>query len=1040
MAACLDHVTYDFPHPPPTPLSDNEIVPHRFLPVFLGAALVTPVFAATSPALQISSEFAPAGGWTQIKIYATKPAAISSGLLILNLDATTFGPNPQVGLFGANADASGVAAVSGSQVNIQFSSPSGGIGQLAGVPVLVISVPVLATASGRTVAVTATSPDPSLTVLPGSVTVNGSLSVQKIPAGMGIVPAGTVVPVLGSGFTPSTTVSFDAVAIASSKFVSANEIDLTLGGAAELLGKIARVRDSGTEFDYFCFQPNDPVNSAANSNFAYSITGVQPLFPVFASAGFRGSTSEIGGVIYVQNPNPTAASVTVTSTNNCCGFTIYAYPTSLSIPAGSWAIFDGRDDSSYTVVSDVPVRVLGVEVDVLSSGVPVEVGTVFPYDPNTLGLSPPSLIPSALAFSWQTGTALPAPRTVSVSFGSGLPVAVTAAVASGSSWLSVSPGSAASFSPTLSVSVNPSQLTAGTYQGSIVVTESDGPAATLNVSLAVTSAPVPQISVDASSLTFTAPATTATPYSQTINVTSNSGPAPFSVALPPGTWLKVSPMSGTTPATLTVTWDPAITSQIYYQQRSTPGSFLISGPGNAITVQATFNVTGVQTFQTFLAASGTGPNGLVFVAQAGSAPPAQTISVDPAGSISATADQPWISLAVPTPSSGPPATVNVTVNPGGLAPGTYRGNVTVSEPGQASASVPITLDVWSTAAAQPLTISSGNLTFIQTVGEPGVPSQSAQVTSGDLSVPITLQNGTSWLSVNFAPTLPTPLTVQVSAYSPFSPLGEYDGSFTLQSPGGLVYAPVTLLIEPGPFAPPVVSQVVNSASGMSGGVSPGEILTVRGYGAGASQISGLKLDASGNLISSLNGLQVTFDGKAAPLIYTSAYQTNLIVPYEVAGQTSTVMQVVYAAASGTLRTASWVLPVAATAPAIFTLDSTGTGQGAVVNQDGTINGPANPAARGSIVSIYATGEGQTSPAGVTGSVTQSNTRTPLASVTVTIGGLPATTQYVGSAPDAVAGLLQINAYVPQGVPPGPAVPVTITIGKIPSPPVTIAVN
>ena len=378
--------------------------------------------------------------------------------------------------------------------------------------------------------------------------------------------------------------------------------------------------------------------------------------------------------------------------------------------------------------------------------------------------------------------------------------------------------------------------------------------------------------------------------------------------------------------------------------------------------------------------------------------------------------------------------------PNGLAPGTYRGNVTVSEPGQASASVPITLDVWSTAAAQPLTISSGNLTFIQTVGEPGVPSQSAQVTSGDLSVPITLQNGTSWLSVNFAPTLPTPLTVQVSAYSPFSPLGEYDGSFTLQSPGGLVYAPVTLLIEPGPFAPPVVSQVVNSASGMSGGVSPGEILTVRGYGAGASQISGLKLDASGNLISSLNGLQVTFDGKAAPLIYTSAYQTNLIVPYEVAGQTSTVLQVVYAAASGTLRTASWVLPVAATAPAIFTLDSTGTGQGAVVNQDGTINGPANPAARGSIVSIYATGEGQTSPAGVTGSVTQSNTRTPLASVTVTIGGLPATTQYVGSAPDAVAGLLQINAYVPQGVPPGPAVPVTITIGKIPSPPVTIAVN
>jgi len=79
-------------------------------------------------------------------------------------------------------------------------------------------------------------------------------------------------------------------------------------------------------------------------------------------------------------------------------------------------------------------------------------------------------------------------------------------------------------------------------------------------------------------------------------------------------------MSGTTPANLTVTWDPAVTSQIYYQQRSTPGSFLISGTGNTITVPATFNVTGVQTFQTFLGASGMGPNGLSFQRRLGRLP------------------------------------------------------------------------------------------------------------------------------------------------------------------------------------------------------------------------------------------------------------------------------------------------------------------------------------------------------------------------------------------------------------------------------------
>jgi hypothetical protein len=81
-----------------------------------------------------------------------------------------------------------------------------------------------------------------------------------------------------------------------------------------------------------------------------------------------------------------------------------------------------------------------------------------------------------------------------------------------------------------------------------------------------------------------------------------------------------------------------------------------------------------------------------------------------------------------------------------------------------------------------------------------------------------------------------------------------------------------------------------AASGFAGPVSPGKILTMRGYGVGASELSGFKLDASGTLELNLNGLQVAFDGKAAPLLYTSANQTNLIVPYEVAGKASTVVQ------------------------------------------------------------------------------------------------------------------------------------------------------
>jgi hypothetical protein len=129
-------------------------------------------------ALQISNENAPAGGFAQIKIYAAKPAAIASGHIVVTLDQTFFGNTPQVGLFGANGDALGLATVNWPQIDIQFSSPSGGIGALAGLSAMVISVPVLSTATGTSV-VSATSPDSSATVVSGSVTVQGGLSIGK---------------------------------------------------------------------------------------------------------------------------------------------------------------------------------------------------------------------------------------------------------------------------------------------------------------------------------------------------------------------------------------------------------------------------------------------------------------------------------------------------------------------------------------------------------------------------------------------------------------------------------------------------------------------------------------------------------------------------------------------------------------------------------------------------------------------------------------------------------------------------------------------
>ncbi|MDQ6663626.1 MAG: hypothetical protein M3Z23_04475, partial [Acidobacteriota bacterium] len=122
------------------------------------------------------------------------------------------------------------------------------------------------------------------------------------------------------------------------------------------------------------------------------------------------------------------------------------------------------------------------------------------------------------------------------------------------------------------------------------------------------------------------------------------------------------------------------------------------------------------------------------------------------------------------------------------------------------------------------------------------------------------------------------------------------------------------------------------------------------------------------------------------------------------------------------------LRVVDSAPAIFTLNSMGSGPGAILNQDYNVNTPGTPAAVGTVIQIFATGEGQDNPAGVTGSVNTSDLKKSVLPVSVTIGGQAAQVTYAGSAPGFVAGVLQVNAIVPAGVQASPA-NVVITVGS-----------
>ncbi len=232
--------------------------------------------------------------------------------------------------------------------------------------------------------------------------------------------------------------------------------------------------------------------------------------------------------------------------------------------------------------------------------------------------------------------------------------------------------------------------------------------------------------------------------------------------------------------------------------------------------------------------------------------------------------------------------------------------------------------------------------------------------------------------------------------------------------------------------------VVNAASYESGTVSPGEIVTIYGKDIGPPNLTPGEITADKKFSNLLVGTRVYFDGAPAPLIYVYKTQLSAVVPYGVAGKDSTVISVEY---HGN-RSNSVQVPVADSVPAIFSLDSSGRGQGAILNwPDYSVNGPATPVARGGVVMIYATGEGITNPPGVDGQLALSVYPKPVLPVSVRIGGIEAEVQYAGAAPGLVAGAMQVNVRVPSSVAPGDEVPVILKVGdKISQVGITMAVR
>ncbi len=373
-----------------------------------------------------------------------------------------------------------------------------------------------------------------------------------------------------------------------------------------------------------------------------------------------------------------------------------------------------------------------------------------------------------------------------------------------------------------------------------------------------------------------------------------------------------------------------------------------------------------------------------------SAPFSLTVTVAPG--------TPWLSATVSANN------VTVSANATGLAAGTYQSSVLLSI---SSDSAPISVPVTLTVLGQPmLALSSPSLSFTATEGATGAGSTQSVLLSaanGNVSFTVSPSASSPWLSVSSGSSQ-TPATIEVSVNPGTLALGTYTGSVEITAAGASnspLTIPVTLRV--------VASQVIGSAPGA--GIFENSASFAAGPGAANTIMA-----AYGNFSCPVTP-SVLVDNSAVEVTGATASQVNFTLPPGVDGETSIDVAVV----CNGVEEASGLLTLAAAAPGIFTLSMTGAGQGAAVNQDGTVNGPSHPALVNTYLSIYGTGFGPYLATSADGLERLSGT------VQAYLGGQPVAVQFAGHAPQETLGLQQINVFVPAGAPTGSAVPIQLVV-------------
>ncbi len=266
------------------------------------------------------------------------------------------------------------------------------------------------------------------------------------------------------------------------------------------------------------------------------------------------------------------------------------------------------------------------------------------------------------------------------------------------------------------------------------------------------------------------------------------------------------------------------------------------------------------------------------------------------------------------------------------------------------------------------------------------------------------QDGSRFHGVGIRPTIPTSRTRQ----------GIAEGRDELLLQGiEIARGP-----KPGPTPTITAAGIVNAATFEGGPVAPGEMVTIFGANLGPAELAHSKFDFSGYLENYAGETRVFFDDEQAPVVYASQNQVTVLVPYEVGTSAGVIVEY-----QGRVSN-EVTIDIANAAPGIFAAGST---QAVAVNQDGTLNSETNPATRGEIITLFGTGEGQTTPPCITGKLpAQGKWPVPQGELRVVFGGIPGEVVFLGTK----TGVLQVNVRVPAGASAGPAVQVILEVAGV----------